>query len=158
MQPCCSGTMKPALECCWHLWKYRPRWIGYWKSGAVKSRGDKGLQCHLGGERPLYCLVSHAELEFQFTGVLINKINCILMRNMIQDHLEPKQFYLGHESPSQVPWSSWVHSLLSELPAVWEECKDSISEETFPSYLLHFPCCRTSACSFAFTFPTSEEE
>lgn len=43
MLPCCSGTMKPALECCWHLWKYRPRWIGYWKSAAVKGRGDKVL-------------------------------------------------------------------------------------------------------------------
>lgn len=43
---------------------------------------------------------------------------------MIQDGLESKQFHLGHKSPTQVPWSSSVHSLLSELPAVWEEGKE----------------------------------
>lgn len=124
----------------------------------LEAEKTKAYQCHLGAERPLYCLISHAQLEFQFKGVFMNKINCILMRYMIQDGLEPKQFHLGHKSPAQVPWSSSVHSLLSELPAGWEEGKDSISEEPFPSYLLPFPCCRTSACSFAFAFHTSEEE
>lgn len=81
----------------------------------------------------------------------MNKINCILARATIQDHLEPEQFHWGCKSPNQVPWSSSVHSLLSELSAVWEEGKDSISEELFPCYLLHFPSCKTSANSFAFT-------
>lgn len=65
----------------------------------LKAEKTKAYQYHLGGERPLYCLISHAELEFQFKGVLMNKINCILMRDMIQDCLEPKQFHLGHKSP-----------------------------------------------------------
>lgn len=146
---------------CWHLWGYMPRWVGFCKTGNVvllKAEETKAYQYHLGAERPLYCLISHTELEFQFKGVFMNKINCILMRDTIQDHLEPEQFHLGYKSPTQVPWSSSVHSLLSELPAVWEEGKDSISEEPFSCYLLHVPCCRTSACSFAFTFYTSEEE
>lgn len=69
----------------------------------LKAGETKAYQYHLGAERPLYCLISHPELEFQFKGVFMNNINCILMRDMIQDHLEPKQFHVGHKSPTQVP-------------------------------------------------------
>lgn len=49
----------------------------------LKAEKTKAYQYHLGGGRPLYCLISHAELEFQFEGVFMNKINCILMRGSL---------------------------------------------------------------------------
>lgn len=66
----------------------------------LKAEGMKASQYHSGGEKPLYCLISHDELQFQFKGIFMNKINCILMRDVIQDRLEPEQFHLGHKSPT----------------------------------------------------------
>lgn len=57
---------------CWHLWEYMPRWGGFCKTGnlvLLKAEETKAYQYHLGAERPQYCLISHAELEFQFKGV-----------------------------------------------------------------------------------------
>lgn len=105
----------------------------------LKAEKTKAYQCHLGGERPLYCPIWHAELQFQFKWTFWTK-----------------QIAFGWETWFRIAWSlnsfTWdikaqlkfleahqcIHSSASFQQGV-EEGKDSISEEPFPSLSLALP-------------------
>lgn len=69
--PRCPWCPQVALGPCSQPWSAAAGTFGNTCQGELvlvllKAEKTKAYQCHLGGERPLYCLISHAELEFQF--------------------------------------------------------------------------------------------